>query len=198
MTRRVADSTPIPAIARRGSGARQRLIAAMVAMVGVAVGDVAHGGTAPSAQDIEAISHTLGFVEGMPHAGKLRIGIVCKPGDEATAGVKKVADAIGDAPGPGTTSLIPLVVAADAIKDGGDFDALVLMPGTDGFALDIVAEATRRRLVTVSTDPECLKRQACVLWIQAEPHVTVTLDTALAERLSVHVSPIFAMMVKRK
>lgn len=170
-------------------------MAGIAAMIGATS---AEGAAPPSAQDIEAISHTLRFIDNIPQAGKLRIGIVCKPGDETADDVKKVADAVSGTPGPGATTLVPVPVAADRIQSAGDLDALLLMPGTEGFALDIVAEAGRRHLVTVATDADCLVRQTCVLWVQSEPHVAVTLDTALAETLSVRVSPIFAMMVKRK
>jgi hypothetical protein len=177
----------------------RRLAASMLLVtVGIGAGQPAYAGNAPSAQDVAAISHTLGFIDGIPHAGKVRIGIVVNPGGEAAPDIKTISDIIAATEGPGTTSLIPIVVAADAIDHAGDLDALLLMPGTGAFAKDILAEATRRHLVTVSTDPDCIARKTCVLWVQAEPHVAVTLDTTLAETLSVRVSPIFAMMVKRK
>jgi hypothetical protein len=198
MTGRIIDDSPMLPIASRSGRVWRHLIGASAIMAGIAITNAAQAGAAPSAQDIEAISHTLGFIKGMPQAGALRIGIVCNPGDEAHADIKRIVDAFAGSSGPGTTSLIAVAVAADAIKDAGDLHALLLMPGTEGFAHDIVAEATRRRVVTVSTDPECLVVKTCVLWVQAEPHVAVTLDTALAETLSVRVSPIFAMMVKRR
>jgi len=153
----------------------------------------------PSAGDIDAISHTLGFVEGMPHAGKIRIGVVYDGSAETgRSDAAKVVDAVSAAAGPGSTQLGAVGIAAADIGTAADVDALLLMPGLKAFTRDIVAAATRRHLPTISTDPQCIEQQLCVLWVQAEPRVSVTLNTGLAEALSVRISPIFAMMVKRK
>jgi hypothetical protein len=153
----------------------------------------------PSAQDIDAISHTLGFVDGIPHAGKIRIGVVYDGSTETgRSDAAKVADAVAAAAGPGTTQLAAVAIAAADIGGAADVDALLLMPRLNAFTRDIVDAAARRHLPTISTDPGCIEQQLCVLWVQAEPRVSVTLNTQLAEALSVHISPIFAMMVTRK
>jgi len=153
----------------------------------------------PSAGDIDAISHTLGFIDGIPHSGKIRIGVVYDGSAErGRSDAAKVVDAVSAAAGPGTTQLGAVGLAAADIGKLGDVDALLLMPGLQAFTRDIVDAATSRHLPIVSTDPQCIEQQLCVLWVQAEPRVSVTLNTRLAEALSVRISPIFAMMVKRK
>jgi len=163
-----------------------------------AVGD-ARAADLPSAGDIDAISHTLGFIDGMPHAGKIRIGVVYDGSAETgRSDAAKVVDAVSAADGPGTTRLGAVGIAAGDIGTLADVDALLLMPGLQPFTRDIVEAAASRHLPTISTDPQCVEQQLCVLWVQAEPRVSVTLNTRLAEALSVRISPIFAMMVKRK
>jgi len=153
----------------------------------------------PSAEDIDAISHTLGFIDGMPHAGTIRVGVVydgsAEGGRSAAAGV---VDAVAAAGGPGTTRLGAVGIAAADIGKQTNVDVLLLMPGLKAFVRDITDAAASRHLPTVSTDPQCIDQQLCVLWVQAQPRVSVTLNTKLAEALSVRISPIFAMMVKRK
>lgn len=151
----------------------------------------------PSAGDIDAISHTLGFVEGMPHAGKIRIGVVYD-GSAEGGGVDRVIEAIAAAAGPGATRLGAIPIAAADVGKPANVDALLLLPGLKGFAQGITSAAAGRHLPTISTDPQCIEQQLCVLWVEAQPRVSVTLNTKLADALSVRVSPIFAMMVKRK
>ncbi len=171
---------------------------ALLLAAAFAAGD-ARAADLPSAADIDAISHTLGFVEGIPHAGKIRIGVVYDGSAETgRSDAAKVADAVSAAAGPGTTQLGAVAIAAGDIDTLEQVDALLLMPGLKAFTRDIVEAAARRHLPTISTDPQCIEQQLCVLWVQAEPRVSVTLNTRLAEALSVRISPIFAMMVKRK
>jgi len=154
----------------------------------------------PSSGDLEAISHTLGFVEGIPHVGKIRVGVVYESvSADGAAIAQETADALSATAGPGSTVLVATTVPADAIASApGDLNVLLLMPGIGKATVSVIDEARRRHLLTVSSDPQCLADHSCVLWVQTEPHVAVTLDTALADDLSVRISPIFAMMVKRK
>src|SRR6185437_16474758 len=84
----------------------------------------------PSPEDIDAISHTLGFIDGMPRAGTIRIGVVydgtTEGGRSAAAGV---VDAINAAGGPGTTRLGAIGIAAADIGKPAGVDVLLLMPG---------------------------------------------------------------------
>lgn len=153
----------------------------------------------PSREDIDAISHTLGFFDGVPHTGTIRIGVVYD-GRRQDGGpdAAKMIGAVAAADGPGTTRLDAVGIAAADIGKLAEVDALLLMPGLNEFSGNIVEAATRRHIPTISTDPQCIEQQLCVLWVQARPRVSVTLNTRLAEALSVRVSPIFAMMVKRR
>ena len=176
----------------RGGALLPLALVAALAARGVCAADL------PSAEDIDAISHTLGFVEGMPHAGTIRVGVVYDGTAEGGRSAATVVDAIAAAGGPGTTRLGAVGIAAADIAKPADVDVLLLMPGLEAFAREITDAAVSRHLPTVSTDPQCIEQQLCVLWVQARPRVSVTLNTKLADALSVHISAIFAMMVKRK
>jgi hypothetical protein len=156
--------------------------------------------TQPSTKDLEAVAHTLGFVEGIPRIGTVKIGIVYDPDDiDAAARAQDVALRLSKAAGPGSSDIAATTVAANALdRSAASFDALFIMSGGGKLTGMIVAEATKQRLVTISTDPACLELRSCVLSVQGEPSVSVTLDTGLASDLGVKISPIFAMMVKRK
>ena len=169
----------------------------MLALVAALAARGARAADMPSAEDIDAISHTLGFIDGMPHAGTIRIGVVYDGAAEG-GGVDKVIAAIGAAAGPGATRLGAVAISAADVGKPANVDALLLLPGLKGFAQGITSAAAGRHLPTISTDPQCIEQQLCVLWVEAQPRVSVTLNTKLADALSVRVSPIFAMMVKRK
>jgi hypothetical protein len=153
----------------------------------------------PSETDLNAVAHTLGFVDSIPRLGAVKIGIVYGDGEAAGVAARRVAASLAKIAGPGSATIDATPIAAATIKTSGqEMQAFFLMAGTSAYAHDIVERATQDRTVTISSDPACLENHICVLWVQAEPHVSVTLDTALADTLTVRVSPIFAMMVKRK
>lgn len=153
----------------------------------------------PTPKELDAIAHTLGFVDGVPHVGNVRVAILFDPTDDgAAAAAQTTATALCKTDGPGSANLAATAVPADATGKSGTFDAYLLMPDTGHFAGAIVAEAARRHILTVSSDPQCLADRTCVLWVTAEPRVAITLDTKLAETIGVRISPIFAMMVKRR
>ncbi|HTJ62933.1 MAG TPA: hypothetical protein VL899_03910 [Alphaproteobacteria bacterium] len=155
--------------------------------------------TDPTPTELDAIAHTLGFVDGVPHVGDVRVAILFDPADAGAAvAAQTTAAALGKTDGPGSANLAATAVPAGAVGTAGTFDAFLLMPGTGHLAGPIVAEAARRHLVTISSDPQCLVDRTCVLWVAAEPRVAITLDTKLAETIGVRISPIFAMMVKRR
>jgi len=153
----------------------------------------------PTGKEVGAIAHTLGFVDGIPHIGTVRVAVIFDPVDSVAAdSARTTAAALCKTDGPGSASLAAAAVPADALAGAGPVDAFLLMPNAGHFAGAIVQEAQRRHLVTVSSDPQCLADRTCVLWVTAEPRVAVTLDTKLAQSLAVRISPIFAMMVKRR
>ena len=174
-------------------------IASMFALAMVFAAGGARAGDQPSAEDIDAISHTLGFIEGMPHDGTIRIAVVYDgKAEHGRSDALRVAGAIAAAPGPGAARLGAVGIDAADIGKTSNVDALLLLPGLKDFAQAITTAAAARHLPIVSTDPQCIEQQLCVLWVQAQPRVSVTLNTKLADALSVRVSPIFAMMVTRK
>jgi hypothetical protein len=200
----MSEALAIRTVANHPSGRRRRLATLWTAMLVASVVSTAAAdtetATQPSARDLEAVAHTLGFVEGIPRVGTVKIGIVYEADDiDAAARARDVALRLSKTAGPGSSDIAATTVAANALdRRNAAFDALFVMASGGKLTGMIVAEAARQRLVTISTDPACLELRSCVLSVQGEPSVSVTLDTALASDLGVKISPIFAMMVKRK
>lgn len=175
-----------------------RLCLLPVLALGLASGG-ARAADMPSAEDIDAISHTLGFIDGMPRTGTIVVGVVYDgAAPDGRTDAAKIAALVAAAGGPGTTRLTAVPIDAAAIGRHPDVDALLLLPGLKAFSAKIMEAAGDRHIPTVSTDPQCIDQQLCVLWVEAQPRVSVTLNTKLADALSLRISPIFAMMVKRR
>lgn len=126
------------------------------------------------------------------------VGVIYNAADPASrAQAGRVATDLSRMPGPGSATVSAVPVAAHELA-GQHFDAVYLM-SLSPEASHAAGEFVRRQnVVSVSSDPQCLEYQTCVLLVQARSTMSVVLDTALARQVGAKFSTVFTMLVKRK
>jgi hypothetical protein len=148
--------------------------------------------------DLEAALRSLGFLSSWQNRSAIQIGVIYNGADPASrAQAVRVAADLTRMAGPGSATVSAVALAAQDLS-AQRFDAVYLVGlGPDSYRAS--ADYIRRvGVVSVSSDPQCLDMQACVLLVQARSNMSVVLDTALAKQVGAKFSTVFTMLVKRK
>jgi hypothetical protein len=160
----------------------------------------AHGINQTPVEDIQAAMRTLNFLESLPKAGPIVVGVVY-PSDvaDAQATAEATAQLIGSMRGPNSRTLQPIVISTDELpRVDAHLDVLFLIVGTSRHSALIMDTIRRHRLVSISDDPVCADAQCCVITVSTGQRVEISLNTALADAVGARFSLVFTMVVKRK
>jgi hypothetical protein len=151
-----------------------------------------------SPADLSAAVRSLGFLASLQNRPVIQIGVVYNGADAASrAQALRVAGELSRLAGPGSASISAAPVAVQDLA-AQRFDALYLLtlpPETGRSVSDYIR---RQGVVSVSSDPQCLDAEICVLMVQSRSTMSVVLDTALAKAVGARFSTVFTMLVKRK
>jgi hypothetical protein len=148
--------------------------------------------------DIQATVRALGFVDSLQTQPSLSIGVVFDGGDGQRIATQ-VAATIPSLHAPGSPAMTARAVSiADVAKNVKQFDVLYLMPASSGDAARIADVVQHARVVSISNDPACLDANTCVLFVRTGVNVEIVLNTALANAVNAQISPVFAILVKRR
>ena len=178
-------------------GISSLIIASLVMLFGV---QPAHAMDPISIENVQASMRTLSFLESLPKAGPIVVGVVY-PSDipSAQAVAEATAELIGTMRGPNSRALQPLVIAANALAQfQGHLDVLFLMVGASRYSAIILDSIRRHHLVSISDDPFCADAQCCVITVHTGQRVEISLNTNLAEAVGARFSLVFTMVVKRQ
>jgi hypothetical protein len=149
--------------------------------------------------DLEAAAHAIGFLNGLPTDGTLVVGIVYADSPDGKAKAVQAAERLAGIQGPRKAKFRTILIAAkDLASATGRLDAVILMPNQTISATDLSNAVRRRRVVSISMEPNCIEEKCCVLQIRTAGRVRIVLDTFLAEAVGAQFSSIFMMMVERK
>ena len=153
-----------------------------------------------SADDLQAVTRALGFLDTLPKDGTIAVGVVYAA--DASPAAAQTVDKLNAIPGPNSATFKAQSIAVDRLAANQDrLDALLLEDGVcvDPANAQAVGEVVRKRhIVSISTSPACLESKCCVLMVHTDRKVEIVLDTALAEAAGARFSSVFAMMVKRR
>jgi hypothetical protein len=150
--------------------------------------------------DVQAAMRTLNFLESLPKAGPILVGVVY-PSDipDAQALADATAQLIGSLRGPNSRTLQPIVISTnDLPRLDTHLDVLFLIVGTSKHSALIMDTIRRHRLVSISDDPVCADAHCCVITVSTGKRVEISLNTALADAVGARFSLVFTMAVKRK
>jgi len=150
--------------------------------------------------DLQAVTNALGFLNNLPRAGSIVVGIgYGSDTADARANAALVASALELLRGPNQSSFHAVIMSVrDLTTAVRHLDAVLLLPGTLGQAAAIGEAARRLHVITISTDPSCIVAKCCVLMVRSADRVRIVLDTAMADSVGANFSSVFEMMVERR
>lgn len=168
-----------------------RRLAAVAAAMAFAAPGVA---SADAAKDLQVAGRALTFLENGP-TGKATLGIVFDPSKPASVAEKDaVMAAIGGGYNAGALTLVGVPIPIAAIGGAGGVKALFVTGGVNYAAVGAAAKA--KNLVSIGSDPACVKSGACVMGVSTDPKVEITVNRAAAAAVGASFKAAFRMMIK--
>jgi hypothetical protein len=163
-------------------------------------GQPAHAMDQVSMDNVQAAMRTLSFLESLPKAGAIVVGVVYSSDiPDAQAEAEATAQLIGRIHGENSRTLQPVVIATNALAQfQGHLDVLFLMVGASRHSALILDCIRRHRLVSISDDPFCTDAQCCVITVRTGQRVEISLNTGLSDAVGARFSLVFMMVVKRE
>ena len=149
---------------------------------------------ADAVKDLQVAGRALTFLENGP-TGKATLGVVfdaSKPGSVAEKNA--VMAALGSGYSAGSLTLVGKAVEAGSVAGVSGVQALYVTSGVNYGAVGAAAKA--KKLVTIASDPACVKSGACVMGVATEPKVDITVNRSAAAAIGVAFKAAFRMMIK--
>lgn len=150
-------------------------------------------GYADPAKDLAVAARALTFLEGGP-AGKAVLGVVfdsSKPGSVAEKNA--IMAALGAGYAAGAVTLTGKPIEASAVGGASGVAALYVTEGVNYGAVGGAAKA--KKLITIGSDPACVKSGACVMGVATDPKVDITVNRAAAAAVGATFKAAFRMMI---
>jgi hypothetical protein len=168
-----------------------RLCAASLFVAGAGAAEV-------TPADLNAAVRSLGFLASLQNRPSIQIGVIYNGADPAARSqAQRAAADLSRLAGPGSASVSAQPVSVQELGNQR-FDAVYLMGLPPEMSRSVGEYVRRQSVVSVSSDPQCLESQSCVLMVQARSNMSVVLDTVLAKAVGAKFSTVFTMLVKRK
>lgn len=166
-------------------------LAAMAALAALAASSAAH---ADAAKDLQVAGRALTFLENGP-TGKATIGVVFDPSKPGSVAEKDaVMAALGGGYNAGALTLVGAPIPVSAIGGAGGVKALYVTEGVNYAAVGAAAKS--KKLITIGSDPACVKSGACVMGVTTVPKVEITVNRAAADAVGAAFKAAFRMMIK--
>ncbi|HYC01814.1 MAG TPA: hypothetical protein VED40_00890 [Azospirillaceae bacterium] len=169
------------------------MVAAVVLTAGaVSIATAGIAAAATTQKDLQIIGRMVGFFD-PPMAGQVPVGIVYDAAGKSEA--EALVTQMGTGFVAGSVTLVPrLVPAGDAAASGLK---MLLLTGT-GANPGLVEAVAGKGILIVSTLPGCADTAGCIVSVQSEPKVEITMNRAAAEATGVKVGSAFRMMIKER
>ena len=147
--------------------------------------------------NVQIAIRVLNFIETLPRAGEVRIGVVYDASEAAEA--EAVAAQFSAAPGPGVARLdARLIIPEKLFEAGGRFDILFISPKALNDQDAIRRTVAKYNLPSISTDSTCLERETCLFAVKSEPKTEIQMSSKFAAAAGIKISTVFAMLVRQK
>lgn len=166
----------------------------------VLVGQRADAVDQVSLDNLQASMRALNFLESLPAAGAIVVGVVYAPeipGSQAAA--MEIARNLSAMRGPNSRTVQTIVISPrDLDVFQGRLNVIFLSVGVSMHPERILGAMSRLHLVSISDDPACIDNRSCVLMVRTGQQVEISLNTSLADAVGARFSLVFMMMVKRR
>lgn len=148
---------------------------------------------ADPAKDLQVAGRALTFLENGP-TGKATLGVVFDSSKPASVAEKNaVMAALGAGFSAGGLTLVGKPVDASAVAGVAGVQALYVTAGVNYAAVGGAAKG--KKLVTIGSDPACVKSGACTMGVETDPKVTITVNRAAAAAVGAAFKAAFRMMI---
>ncbi len=152
-------------------------------------------GHAFDARELQVVARTLDFL--VPRlTGRVDVAIIYAP-TVATSRVRaeQTGRLIGTGLAVANVTLVAHLVPINHLEWLDGMDLALVSSGLDQ-ATDAVFAATRSRgLLSIGAEEACVRTGRCVMWVEAEPQVTILVNTAAASQSSLSFRLVFRMMI---
>jgi hypothetical protein len=149
---------------------------------------------ADAAKDLQVAGRALSFLENGP-TGRVTIGVVFDPAKPSSVAEKDaVMAAMGGGYSAGALTIVGAPMPVSALGGAGGVKALFVTTGVNYGAVGAAAKA--KKVITIGTDPACVKSGACVMGVSTEPKVEITVNRSAADAVGAAFKAAFRMMIK--
>ena len=143
-----------------------------------------------SAKDVQIIAKALGFLDPAPAGGMVAVVY-------SDAASKADADGVVTSFGAGLPSaggtITAKAVDVAALGDGGGYIAIILADGVSSDAANAAAKA--HRIPCITANLALVQSGGCVMSVQSEPKVSITVNHAAAQAAGIGFASAFAMLI---
>jgi hypothetical protein len=168
----------------------KRPLLAAIALVALAAPLAAK---ADPAKDLGVAGRALTFLENGP-TGKATLGVVFDPSKPGSVAEKNaIMAAIGGGYAAGALTLVGKPIEADDVGGASGVQALYVTAGVN--YASVGAAAKGKKLITIGSDPACVKSGACAMGVETEPKVSITVNRATAAAVGAVFKAAFRMMI---
>jgi len=151
-----------------------------------------------SNKDIATISKAISFMQNGPK-GTLNVAIAYDPSDKESFNyASEVEEALASPVGSGRVKLLGKKVPVQSLNKNNDYKVIFVTKGLVSKYKKILEDAQNRGIITVSTDVECLDRGGCLLTVETNPNVEISMNTKVADRTGIRFESAFRMMIIKK
>ena len=152
------------------------------------------GARADSARDVQVAGRALTFLEGGT-VDPLVIGVAFDASKPASVQEKNaIMAALDGGYKAGAVNLVGRSVEIGSVSSLGDVKAIFLTRGVNYAAISALARS--RRIITIGSDPVCVRSGACVMGVTTEPAVQIVINRAAAAAVGAAFKAAFRMMIR--
>jgi len=168
-----------------------KLTGAVVAGV-LALTDLSAGAAAADpAKNIQVAGRVLTFLDNGP-TGRIVVGVVYDPANPGSVAEKNaIMAAIGGGYSAGGVTIVGKPMEVGAVGGAG---VLFVTRGVNYAAVG--SEARARRIITIGSDPACVRDGACVIGISTDPIVQIVVNHKAAAAVGASFRAAFRMMIQ--
>jgi len=149
-----------------------------------------------SSKDVMVAARALTFLE-TPPKGTVEIGIVRDAADPASVKDAEITKSVIDQ-GLSIGDLVvhARVLSAGEVQGAAGLAAILVTTASPAMVQEMAAAAKSRKLLTITTDPACMRANQCVMLVRSEPKIQVFANSQVAQQNGISFSQTFSMMIK--
>ena len=155
-------------------------------------------GAATDRRDLEVMARSMGFLAGVKR-GEVVLGVVVDPTIEASrAEATSVRESVEAGISAAALEFSSKDVPVDRIDELSGIDLILVTDGLVDHHSKIFEAASRRGILTVSTDERCVDSGKCVMWVQGSPSVRIVVNKQAASESSIRFQTSFRLLVTER